>query len=148
VSQAAIALLYLLDTNVVSELTKPQPDAAVVLRLRQRESECAISAITLEELAFGGARLQSPQRRTWFTEWLAGLSTRMPALPFDDTAALWLGRERARLQALGRPAPRTDGELAAVAVTHGLTLVTRNRRDFEGFEGLQIQVWHSAGAGP
>lgn len=137
-----MALLYLLDTNVVSELTKPQPDATVVLTFRQRESECAISAITLEELAFGGARLQSPLRRAWFAEWLAGLSARLPVLPFDAAAALWLGRERARLQALGRPAPRTDGEIAAVAATQGLKLVTRNGRDFAGFEGLQLQSWH------
>ncbi len=142
-----MALLYLLDTNVVSELTKPQPDAAVVMTFRQRESECAISAITLEELAFGGALLQSPQRRAWFAEWLAGLSARLPVLPFDATAALWLGRERARLQTLGRPAPRTDGEIAAVAVTQVLTLVTRNRRDFAGFEGLQVQGWHQEPGG-
>ncbi len=137
-----MALLYLLDTNVVSELTKPQPNAAVVLTFRQRESECAISAITLEELAFGGARLQSPRRRAWFAEWLAGLSARLSVLPFDATAALWLGRERARLQALGRPAPRTDSEIAAVAVPQGLTLVTRDGRDFAGIDGLQIQCWH------
>jgi tRNA(fMet)-specific endonuclease VapC len=137
-----VALQFLLDTNVVSELTKPLPDAAVVLALRQHESQCAISAITLEELAFGGARLKLPQRRDWFAEWLAGLSARLPVLPFDAAAALWLGRERARLQALGRSAPRADGEIAAVAVTQGLILVTRNGRDFAGFLGLQLQSWH------
>ena len=139
-----MALLYLLDTNVVSELTKPQPNAAVVFALRLREAECAISTITLEELAFGGARLQAPQRRAWFAEWLAGLSTRLPVLSFDAAAALWLGQEKARLQARGRPAPRTDGEIAAVAVTQGLTLVTRNTKDFAAFEGLQLADWHGA----
>ncbi len=137
-----MAVLFLLDTNVVSELTKPQPDAAVVLTFRQRESECALCAITLEELAYGGARLQSPQRRAWFAKWVAGLSARLSVLPFDAAAALWLGHERARLQSLGRPVPRADGEIAAVAVTQGLTLVTRNGRDFAGFEGLQLQSWH------
>ena len=63
-------------------------------------------------------------------------------LPFDQRAAAWLGAERARLAAAGRPAPRTDGEIAAVAVTQGLTLVTRNGRDFLGFASLQLDNWH------
>ncbi len=135
-------LRYLLDTNVVSELTKPLPNAAVVLTLRQHERDCAICAITLEELAFGCARTPSPQRQAWFSQWLQGLASRLPVLPFDSPAALWLGRERARLQALGRPAPRTDGQIAAVAVTQGLTLITRNGRDFAGFEGLRVGDWY------
>jgi tRNA(fMet)-specific endonuclease VapC len=137
-----VALLHLLDTNVVSELTKPQPDAAVVLTFRQHESEFAISAITLEERAFGGARLHAPERRAWFAEWLAGLSARLPVGAFDAAAALWPGLERAWLQALGRPSLRADGEIAAVAVTQGLTLVTRNGRDFAEFQGVRPQCWH------
>lgn len=137
-----MVLRYLLDTNVVSELTKPLPNQTVVLALRLHESTCAISAITLEELAFGCARLPSAQRRAWFSQWLQGLAQRLPVLPFDAQAALWLGRERARLLAMGRPAPRTDGQIAAVAATQGLTLVTRNARDFAGFEGLPLEDWH------
>jgi tRNA(fMet)-specific endonuclease VapC len=137
-----MAVRYLLDTNVVSEYTKQQPHEAVVLALRQNEHACAISAITLEELHFGCARVPSAQRRAWFKSWLTGLVARMPVLPFDAQAALWLGHERARLQALGRPAPRTDGQIAAVAVTQGLTLVTRNGIDFAGFEGLRLEDWH------
>lgn len=137
-----MALRYLLDTNVVSELTKPYPNAVVVLTLRKHETRCAISTTTLEELTFGCARLQSPQRQAWFEQWIEGLAVRLPILPFDAKAALWLGRERARLQAMGRPAPRTDGEIAAVAVTQGLTLVTRNVRDFSAFDGIKVEDWH------
>lgn len=82
-----MGLLYLLDTCVVSELNKPDPHPAVVLALRDRESECAICAVTQEELVFGGARVPSLQRRQWFSQWLDGLASRLPVLPFDASAS-------------------------------------------------------------
>jgi tRNA(fMet)-specific endonuclease VapC len=136
-----VALTYLLDTNVVSELTKPLPNQAVVLALREHEAACAISAITVEELTIGCARMQSAPQRALMQRWLDGLVARLPVLPFDTAAALWLGRERARLASVGRTASRTDGEIAAVAMTQGLNLVTRNERDFSGFEGLRVVDW-------
>jgi tRNA(fMet)-specific endonuclease VapC len=142
-----MALRFLLDTNVVSELTKAMPSEAVIKTLLKHEPACAIGAPTLEELTFGCARLQPGARQAWFRRWLDGLMTRIAVLPYDMKAALWLGQERARLAGLGRPAPRTDGEIAAVAVTNGLTLVTRNGRDFEGFFGLSLEDWHAGGAG-
>jgi tRNA(fMet)-specific endonuclease VapC len=131
-------MTYLLDTHVVSELTKPLPNRAVVLALREHEATCAICAITVEELTFGCARMQSAPQRALIQRWLDGLVARLPVLPFDTAAALWLGQERARLASLGRSASRTDGRIAAVAVTHGLSLVTMNGRDFAGFEGLRM----------
>lgn len=137
-----MSLLYLLDTNVVSELAKPVPNAPTVLAIREHEARCAISAITLEELSFGCALLASAARRQWFKQWLQGMVARLPVLPFDRNAAIWLGQERARLRKLGRPAPRTDGEIAAIAFTQDLTLVTHNTADFAGFAGLRVQDWH------
>ena len=143
-----MALRFLLDTNVVSELTKPQPNPGVLQALAQHEALCAISAPTLEELVFGCHRLPPGARQDWLLRWVQGLPARLPVLPFEQRAAAWLGAERARLAGLGRPAPRTDGEIAAVAVTQGLTLVTRNARDFEAFADLVIADWHTtAGSG-
>jgi tRNA(fMet)-specific endonuclease VapC len=138
-----MALIYLLDTNVVSELTKPLPNPAVVLRLREQEAVCAICATTVEELMFGCARMRGGAQQDLIRRWLDGLLARLPVLPFDAAAAQWLGQQRARLVALGRPPSRTDGEIAAVAVTKGLLLVTRNVRDFAAFEGLRLEDWHS-----
>lgn len=137
-----MAMHFLLDTNVVSELTKPAPNTALMSTLQQYESACAISAPTLEELAFGCARLSPGVRQAWFRRWIDGLIIRIAVLPYDMKAAIWLGEERARLANIGRPAPRTEGEIAAVAVTNGLTLVTRNTKDFEGFDGLVLEDWH------
>ena len=137
---------FLLDTHVVSELTKPQPNAGVLQALAQHEADCAICAPTLEELVFGCHRLPAGARRDWLLRWVRGLPARLSVLPFDEPAALWLGAERARLAGLGRPAPRTDGEIAAVAVSRGLTLVTRNQRDFQAFAGLTTVNWHAPAA--
>ncbi len=139
-----MALRFLLDTNVVSELTKPRPDPGVLQALAQHEADCAISAPTLEELVFGCHRLPPSARREWLLRWVQGLPARLPVLPFDEPAATWLGAERARLAALGRPLPRSDGEIAAVAVSLGLALVTRDQRDFEAFTGLTTINWHGA----
>lgn len=143
-----MALRFLLDTNVVSELTKPAPNASVTHNLARYEADCAIGAPTLEELHFGCARLPPGARQDWLHRWITGLATRIEVLPYDQTAAAWLGPERARLAALGRPASRADGEIAAMAVTRGLLLVTRNVKDFDAFATLVVQDWHAAGGLP
>lgn len=142
-----MALAFLLDTNVVSEWVKPQPHPAVLKALKRHAASCAIGAPTLEELAYGCARLDSDTRREALRRWIDGIAQRIPVLPYDARAADWLGQERARLARIGKPAPRTDGEIAAIAWANGLTLVTRNLADFAAFEGLKVINWHQpAGA--
>ena len=136
-----MSTLFLLDTNVISELTKQQPNIGVETQVCARQSACALAAPTVEELGFGIARLPKSARRDMLERWLDGVLQRFTLLSYDHRAALWLGRERARLSARGLPAPRADGEIAAVAVANGLTLITRNQVDFANFEGLQIDNW-------
>ena len=64
-----------------------------------------------------------------------------PILPYDEAAATWHGEERARLEALGRPAPFVDGQIAAIAKVHGLVLATTNDKDFARFKGLTVENW-------
>jgi tRNA(fMet)-specific endonuclease VapC len=64
-----------------------------------------------------------------------------PILPYDEAAATWHGEERARLEALGRPAPFVDGQIAAIAHVHGLILATTNDKDFVRFKGLKVENW-------
>ena len=135
--------LFLLDTNVVSELAKRTSDAGVESKLPVHQFECALAAPTVEELAFGIARLPSSTNKDLLERWLEGVVTRFILLPFDARCALWLGSERARLAALGKPAPRTDGEIAAVAVVNDLTLITRNVADFRHFAKLRVESWFS-----
>lgn len=138
-------LLYLLDTNVLSELARERPHPGVMQHVGQWQAQCALAATTVEELHFGIARLPEGARRRLLAQWLEGMLASFPVLPYDGKAAFWLGGERARQAAQGRTLARPDGEIAAIAVAHGLTLVTRNVNDFRAIGQLPVVDWFSAG---
>jgi tRNA(fMet)-specific endonuclease VapC len=80
-------------------------------------------------------------RRDSLDELVRELQRRFPVLPYDQAAADWHASERARLERIGRVPPYQDGQIAAIAVTRRLTLVTRNVRDFLGFTDLRVESW-------
>ena len=122
----------LVDTNVLSETVKPRPNAGV-LRWLEQHPVFSISAITLEELAFGIERLEG-KRRALLYEWLARLRAEpAPAIVgVSEEVALAAGRLRARRERSGKRVAQADMLIGASALVHGLTLVTRNVADFEG----------------
>ncbi len=122
--------MYLLDTNVLSELPRKKPDARVVEWMGQQE-QIAISAITIEELEYGVRRAEGSVRgrlQVWFGK-LLELSPFV--IPVDEKIALAAGSLRASRESNGRPVAQADMLIAATAVTTGRILVTRNTRDFE-----------------
>jgi tRNA(fMet)-specific endonuclease VapC len=136
-----VILSYLLDTNVVSEISRPSPNANVEARLRTHGSSCALSAVSLEESIFGIAILAQSIRKRQLELWIEAMVTRFTILPFDRVCAEWLGRERARLRRDGYIPQRPDAQIAATAVCNNLILVTRNTRDFAHFTGLRVENW-------
>lgn len=119
-----------------------EPNARVVKKLQQHSASCAIAAPVWHELVFGSSRLPTSKRRAALEEYLHAVVRRsFPILPYDEVAAEWHGRERARLEEAGKPAPFVDGQIAAIACTRGLTLVTANIKDFRSFEGLESVDW-------
>lgn len=132
---------YLLDTNVVSELERSDRNSRLESRLRTHQAVCVIAAPVIQELVFGIARLAPSARRTRLEQWFKETLETFEVLAYDARAAEWLGREQARLASLGRRIPLIDAQIAAVAVTHNLTLVTRDTGDFEGFAGLRTENW-------
>lgn len=137
-----MTLRYLLDTNVISEPLRPQPDPNMLARLHQYQSEVAIAAVVWHELWYGCARLPPSTRRDRITNYLNQVvGATIPVLPYDEAAAHWHGRERARLAALGRTPSFADGQIAAIAHTHQLTLVTFNTADYADFSGLMLEDW-------
>lgn len=137
-----MTLEYLVDTNVASEPLRVQPNAPVVERLRVHLDSIALASPVLHELVYGVLRLAVSRRRTEIENYIAGLiEDGMPVLPYDQAAAAWHAAERARLVRAGLTPPFIDGQIAAIAATTGLTLVTFNRADFQHFQGLQVADW-------
>lgn len=129
---------YLLDTNVLSELRRKTPNPGVVEWFAQRPaSTLYLSVLTLGELRKGVEGMADASRRTALLDWL---EAELPIfftgriLPVDAQVADRWGRLAA---AANRPVPAIDSLLAATAAHHGLSLVTRNVRDFANL-GLEI----------
>lgn len=134
--------IYLLDTDTVSEPALPRPRPAVMARMQQHRADIALCAPVIHELRYGAERLAVSRRRRFLEAFIAGpLDGRASILSYDRAAAEWHARERARLTAIGRPPPFTDGQIAAIAATNRLVLVTANVADFEHFQDLQIEDW-------
>ena len=135
---------YLIDTNVLSELRRREPDANVVRWISDRPvSTLYLSVLTLGELRKGIESLQEAERKRRLVDWL---EAELPAffagriLPVDERVAERWGR----LAALhGRPVPVIDSLLAATALCHGLTLVTRNLKDFRHPDLVVLDPWVS-----
>jgi tRNA(fMet)-specific endonuclease VapC len=137
-----VTLRYLLDTSIVSTPMTKVPEPAVLERLREHEQECAIAAPVWHELTFGCARLPAGKRRRALEAYLSDVvRASFTILPYDDVAATWHGKERARLEAIGRPVPFVDGQIAAIAHANGLVLATLNPKDFSRFRDLEVQNW-------
>jgi len=139
---------YLIDTNVISELVRPKPDAAVLDWFSRTPDEALfLSALTLGEIRKGVEKLTSPEeapRREKLRLWLEHdlrdwFGPRI--LPIGPDVADHWGRLLAQA---GRPVPAIDSLLAATALHHDLRLVTRNTRDFD-YAGLEvINPWATA----
>ena len=136
---------FLLDTNVVSEWTKPQPNAGVAQWLAKiDEDEVFLSVVTFAELRHGVERLPAGARRRRLDAWLRhDLPLRFEARIVGVEGAIadeW-GRLVARRERLGRPIHAMDALIAATAQVHGLTLVTRNTADFAASVRTVLNPW-------
>ena len=136
---------YLLDTNVVSEWTRPLPEPGVVRWLADAdEDRVFLSVMTIAELQRGIDLLAAGPKRDGLNRWLADdLLMRFEGRVLDvtrDVAHRW-GTLSAEAQRKGRPLSAMDAFFAATAVVHGLTLVTRNTGDFEATKITLFNPW-------
>jgi toxin FitB len=136
---------FLLDTNVISELVKPKPDDKVRRWVAEAdESILFLSVLTLGEIRNGVQRLRAGRRRGRLESWLqVDLPLRFQdrILPIDAAIADRWGTVSAIAAAKGKAVPVIDGLLAATALHHNLTLVTRNSSDVSGTGVPTVNPW-------
>ena len=134
---------YLLDTNILSESVKTTPDKSVLIMLERHQHEIVTAALVWHELQYDCQRLPRSHKRDIIESFLSDVVQNMLILPYDERAAAWHARERARLSSQGKMPSFVDGQIAAIASVNSLILVTRNISVFEPFSELKTENWHS-----
>jgi toxin FitB len=131
---------YLLDTNIISNLVKQQPSAALVAWMaEQTDEDLFIASLTIAEIRRGILEKPAGKRRDQLEAWFAGPEGPQSlfvgrVLPFDEKAALLWARLMADGKAKGRPRSALDTIIASVAEANQCTVVTDNEKDFAGIE--------------
>ena len=123
-------MTYLTDASVLSEVTRPEPDPRVLDWLRRREQEIAVDPVILGDLRFGILLLPHGFRRQQLDRWFDGVVSRVTCLPWEVSTGLRWARLLADLRATGQMMPVKDSLVAATALAHNLTVVTRQVREF------------------
>ena len=138
---------WLLDTNVLSELLRAEPYDRVIGWFAQQHAEALFaSAITQAEMLYGAALLPRGRRRTQLEQQLQAMFDEdfdRRVLPFDGQAAVAYAALVAARRSAGRPISQFDAQIAAIALTHRATLVTRNVEDFDGCGLTVVNPWNA-----
>lgn len=121
---------FLVDANVLCEPTKTAPESRVVGWLVRNERLVAIDAVILGEIRYGILLLAEGRRRRGLEAWFSQVVQRVECLPWDAATGLCWAELLARVRGLGRTMTVKDSLIAATALRNGLTLATRNERDF------------------
>ena len=137
-------MAYLLDTNVISEQTKPQPNLGVLDWLENHSvSETYLSVITLGEIEQGILLLGNTKRARAYRMWLENLEQEFDGRILEVTRLVeknWAELTRRAIQT-GKTVGYADSLIAATASTHNLTVVTRNTTDFQNVMKKLINPW-------
>jgi predicted nucleic acid-binding protein len=133
---------YLLDTNIISNITRPSPSAALIAWMAEQvDDDLYISSLTIAEIRRGVLEKPAGKRRDELERWFGGpegphalFAGRV--LPFDEAAALVWARLMAEGRAKGRSHSALDTIIAATAEANGCVVVTDNEKDFAGIKTL------------
>lgn len=120
-------MTFFCDTNIISELARPQPNAGVLIWV-QNLSYINISVITVEEIYYGLTAKPNPKIQNWFDNFF---KNNCQILPITDEIAKLCGEIRGQQRLTGKTVTQADMMIAPTAKIHQLTLVTRNIRDFD-----------------
>lgn len=134
----------LLDTNVLSELVRPKPDARVQAFVRAQTAPL-ISALTIHEIVFGAERATDPARRAKLIGWVAAIQSQFAGriIDIDANVAEQAGRLRANASLQGASTDPIDALIAACAISRSAAIATRNVRDFAPLGVSVVDPWAS-----
>ena len=134
--------MILLDTNVLSELTRTLPEPRVVRWLEENDPLLALPSVTLAELRYGIARLPPGRRRTSLLDFWSKTRERFVGriYSFDERAAEAYG-DPAAAERIGRRLNVADGQIAAIAKVHRMTIATRDEHDFAASGVPVVNPW-------
>ncbi len=133
-------MMYLFDTDVISNPMKTQPSKKLLYKLRQIDPELqVISSITVGELFYGAFLTSEPDRIIMKIERVVFPSLKV--LSFDKDAAIEYGKIRAQLQRKGTMISEPDIRIAAICLSNNAVLVTGNIKHFDRIKGLSIENW-------
>ncbi|OQW76179.1 MAG: hypothetical protein BVN33_05890 [Proteobacteria bacterium ST_bin13] len=137
--------MILVDTNVWSEQTKRDGNAAVLAWLEAHDADLALSTLVIAEIQYGIALLASEKRRHALGQWLEGLESRYwsRTIDFDTDAARRYGSIAADPKAKAREPQVIDMQIAAQAQAYGASIATRNVKDFDWIDITLIDPWTS-----
>lgn len=137
-----MGLKYLLDTNILSELSKQSPNASVIKQIEHFGMHCTTASLVIHELNFGILCLPKGKRKDNLRLFIKQLANyKFPVLPYDSIAAQVHAKNRAKLVKRGLTPAFVDGQIAAISMAHELILVTRNTKDFANYKDLVVENW-------
>ncbi|MHB8948952.1 MAG: PIN domain-containing protein [Rhodoferax sp.] len=138
--------MWLLDTCVVSELTRKAPDEHVLQWIADNAALATLPVVTLGEIQYGIERLAIGRMRNTLQLWFDGLNAQFASriMPTDEAVWRTFGRLKASVEAIGKPQEDLDLLIASVATVHRLTLVTRNTRHFLDTGIKTLNPWLAA----
>ena len=136
---------YLLDTCVISELIKKSPNAQVTKWIQKiEEKNLFISVLTFGEIQKGIEKLSESKKKEKLHYWINNELTerfKNKIIPFDLQAASTWGKIQAQSEIAGKSMPAIDGQIAAIAISNNLAVVTRNTKDMEISGVSLINPW-------
>ena len=137
--------IYLLDTNIISEVTRPEPSEKLISNLELHSGTCAISSISWYELQNGISLLPAGTKKAKLQTFLNDyVQPSFPILPYDIHAATINADITSYLLPQGKTTPILDTQIASIAIANNLILVTHNIKDFKVFQqhfNLMLEDW-------
>ena len=136
---------YLLDTNIISEMFRPKPNPLVFKKLEEYEKLCSLSSTAWYELLFGVNIMASGKKRDYiFSKLVDDIQANYEIIQYDNHAARIHADIRSRLKEQGIGIDFQDSQIASIAVSNNMILVTRNIKHFESIQKvspLMLENW-------